>query len=409
MELWRHPEGLIDVARLGSEDRVGDALEQLLDPWAERLPPDTAAPLLVKPNLNNDLPGVTGNSTDLRVLAVLLAWLHARGYSDVTVADGPNVGVHRRGIDVFQRLRVDRLAACYGARTLDLNHDEGVELRLASGMIRVARAVVEARAVINLPSVKTHAEAVYSSCVKNLIGTVCGEQKRSMHDDLAANLVALATRLPTQLQLVDGLIAMEGNGPGDGDPRPLGLLAVGADPLIVDGVVSRLLGFGEDEIPYLALARQRGQLDPTSLPPGAPAFPPLVKAPPRGLLARLSDLRILRPVKVLARPITGRPAVARMAYRLGVIQDVYLTGEVRADARRLTGVDAARCVGCDACVRACPVELPFPAIASGGGDPRCLGCLYCFWACPYGAIELLGDPGPLKRALQRYRPNHRSS
>jgi len=408
MELWRHSGGLLDIVRLGRDDRVGDALGVLLEPWAERLPADLAAPLLVKPNLNNDLPGLTGNSTDLRVLAGVLAWLRARGHTDVTVADGSNVGVHRRGIDVFERLRVDRLAARYGVRTLDLNRVESTEKELATGPIRVARPVLEAAAVINLPSVKTHAEAVYSSCVKNLIGVVCGQHKRRMHDDLIANLACLPARVPTRLQLVDGLVAMEGNGPGDGDPRPLGLLAAGEDPLIVDALVSRLLGFGRDEIPYLARARQDGRLrDPAGGLDGAPAFASLVKAPPRSLLARLADARFLQPLKVAARPITGRPAVARLAYRLGVIQDVYLTGgEIEAEARRR---DEAACRHCGECERACPSGLTHEEIASGGEDPRCIGCLYCFWACPHGAIELHGDPGPLQRALDRYRPNHRSS
>ena len=66
-------------------------VRQLLDHFADLLPVDPAARIVLKPNLNNDLVALTGNSVDLRVLMALLTALRERGYTDLTVADGSNV------------------------------------------------------------------------------------------------------------------------------------------------------------------------------------------------------------------------------------------------------------------------------------------------------------------------------
>src|SRR4051812_32379788 len=92
----------VDVHEAFSPSSVDEAVRAVLTSFRHRLPSDVAARIVVKPNLNNDLVALTGNSTDLRVLCALLGGLRDLGYVDVTVADGPNVGVARRGIDVFK-------------------------------------------------------------------------------------------------------------------------------------------------------------------------------------------------------------------------------------------------------------------------------------------------------------------
>jgi uncharacterized protein (DUF362 family) len=132
------------------------------------LPSKRAARILLKPNLNNDLVALTGNATDLRLLRAFLEALRALGYRDLTVADGPNVGVRRKGIDVFHRLAVARLASLYDARVLDLNDDEPHMVPFVRGReTGLASTCVKADFVINLAKLKTHAEAGMSLACKN--------------------------------------------------------------------------------------------------------------------------------------------------------------------------------------------------------------------------------------------------
>ena len=54
--------------------------------------------------------------------------------------------------------------------------------------------------------------------------------------------------------LVDGIVAGEGNGPLDPQPRPTGLLLAGTDPLAVDLTCARLMGFDAGRLPLLTRA-----------------------------------------------------------------------------------------------------------------------------------------------------------
>ena len=401
---WTFSRGRVGLAEAWTGAEVRAAVPALLEFVADRLPADRGAAVVIKPNLNNDLPALTGNSADLRVLEALLGALVDRGYRDLTVADGPNVGVERRGIDAFRRLRVDRIAARHGARVFDLNHDEGRVVALhGGGRPRVARTILDAACYISVPKVKTHAEAGLSCALKNQVGITVGQDKRHMHRDLARNIFALSQHIRPHLVLVDGLVGMEGNGPGDGDPFRLGRLVVADDPLVNDLAVCRMVGLDLSEVPYLVAAREAGALDAALVAEIAAAVP-LVRAirrpPSRSRLAKAADVRALGWLKRAARPITDRPEVTTLAYDLGVIQDVY----AREDDG-VTGLtrDASRCGTCDRCVDFCPTGLPLAEIGVTADPARCVGCLYCWWVCPKDAIALDGPLGQLTRQIARYK------
>ena len=217
-----HARGRVEVRAAWTNAEVMETVEGLLSGWEAKLPADRGARVVIKPNLNNDLVALTGNCADLRVLAALIEALQRRGFTNLTVADGSNVGVERRGISSFKRLRIDALAAKYGVATVDLNHDEGRRIPLHAGAEPlVANTVLDADFLISVPKVKTHVEAGLSCAMKNWVGICVGQDKRHMHQDLGRNIVALSEVVQPDLILVDGLVGMEGNGPSSGTPRHL--------------------------------------------------------------------------------------------------------------------------------------------------------------------------------------------
>jgi uncharacterized protein (DUF362 family) len=63
----------------------------------------------------------------------------------------------------------------------------------------------------------------------------------------------------TVLTVLDGIVAGEGRGPLSPRDRPLGVVVAGTDPLAVDLVAVRLMGFDEEKLPKLCEAmRDRG-------------------------------------------------------------------------------------------------------------------------------------------------------
>jgi uncharacterized protein (DUF362 family)/ferredoxin len=409
MRAWRFRSPAIGEAEValcpawtGAEIRA--AVGALLRHFEHRLPVDRAARVVIKPNLNNDLVALTGNSVDLRVLDALLTELRARGYTDLTVADGSNVGVERRGINTLERLRVRPLCDRHGVRTVDLNHDAGRMVVLHGGAHpQVAVTVLDADFLISLPKVKTHVEAGLSCAMKNWVGITRGQDKRHMHRDLGRNIFALNEVVTPDLVLVDGLVGMEGNGPGDGSPYRLGQLLMSDHAIVNDVVVCQLIGLSPRAMPYLGHAEEAGRLDQALLDAVTAEVPRLRAvrpAPARGALARMADHRALEWLKIAARPITERPEVTALAYRLGVIQDVYSRQD---DSLTALHRDDRRCGDCVKCVDFCPTSLPLAEIGHTVDPSRCITCLYCWWVCPKDALRLEGELGPLARQAERYK------
>jgi len=397
----------VDLCRAWTRDEVEAGVEALVAAREDRLPARRDARVVLKPNLNNDLPALAGNSVDLRVLAALVGALRRRGYLDLTVADGANVGMDRRGLDGFRRLRVDRLCAALGVRLVDLNRDEGVPVPLHGGARpRVARTILDKDLLISIPKIKTHAEMQLSCAMKNWVGIAVGQDKRQVHYDLGRNIHALNELIRPDLVLVDGLVGMEGNGPGDGDPVRLGVLLASDDALVNDLFVCRLAGVDRCRVPYLAEAARRGQVTPAMERDLAAVQPihALVPPPPRSLQARLSEVGWLAWLKRAVRPAVDRPGVARLAYRLRIVQDVY---DREDDTLRVVGRDAARCGDCRRCEGFCPAGLARERIGADPEDPGCLQCLYCWLVCPRDALRVEGEARQLARQVERHGDSFR--
>jgi uncharacterized protein (DUF362 family)/Pyruvate/2-oxoacid:ferredoxin oxidoreductase delta subunit len=381
------------VGRAGIEDAVQQVLQ--LGPL-----PSLQSRIFIKPNLNNDLSALTGNSTDLRLLAAVVELLQRWGCADIVVGDGPNIGTYRKGIDVLERLGVRVLCAHYGVECIDLNHAPAIEISLTTGPVRVAKLCLEADFFINLPKLKTHAEAGMSLALKSLIGCVVGTDKRLVHHDLAANIVVLNEAIRPDLFIADALVAMEGNGPGDGVPCRTDTLVAGTDAFALDLTTARLFGLNPDSIPYLRVAVRRGHLEQADF--AVAGLEPLLRLGPpasRGRLTRLLDSRTLANLRDLTRFIHGQEWARRLLYRLHILQDVYEAPDARIERLWL---DADRCTRCGLCLDYCPLRLPIIDRGFAFDSELCRRCLYCFQVCPEQAIQVEGELGYLRRHFARY-------
>jgi len=385
------------------------AVSTLLD--SAPLPTDRSAQILLKPNLNNDLVALTGNATDLRLLRALLEALLARGYYNLTVADGPNFGIRRKGINVLHRLAVDRLAALYGAQVCDLNDDEAHMVPLVRGrQTGLAATCLKADFVLNLAKLKTHAEAGMSLACKNLIGCNVAGYKKRAHDDLPRAIVRLARLLPAGLHVVDGLVAMEGNGPGDGTPRELGLLFAGRNPFLLDAAIAQWVGIGPAHLPHLAVARAEGLLSDkdwaavTTLEP----LTALEPAPRPFWITRMLARNELSGLRDAVRPLFDNRPVRALLQRTHVVQDIYEAAEAQVTLKlgprdRGRGYAGGHDAGLARLSAYCPLELDIAGFRFDPAESRCIRCLYCYWLDRDDVIELQGEQGYLATHLRRYR------
>lgn len=218
--------------------------------------------VILKPNYTGNVPEDTGGVTSCQVLESVIRLVKEGGAGEITILEGCGtvaLGTQR----IFENLGVTGLAERYGVRLLDANllpmrivKDE--KLR-EMGNLAIAELVFDGSLIINIPVMKTHPLVEVTVAMKNMNGLLSPFDKRRFHDvNLRKAIAEYHTILPSYLTIVDGLIGMEGMGPVEGMPVPLGVIMAGENPAAVDAVAARVMGFCPEEIPYLQYAREAG-------------------------------------------------------------------------------------------------------------------------------------------------------
>jgi uncharacterized protein (DUF362 family)/Pyruvate/2-oxoacid:ferredoxin oxidoreductase delta subunit len=322
--------------------------------------------VLLKPNLLKARPPEAAVTTHPEIVRAVIRLVHEAG-AQAMVGDSPGIGDLRR---VCERSGILDVVEQEGAVLADL--DEAVTVKNTGRFQRfeVARAAIEADAIINLPKFKTHGMTTLTGAVKNLFGCVPGKRKVQWHLSTGVDhasftgmLVELARLLKPRLTIMDSVVGMEGNGPGSGDPRAIGLIMAGQDPVAVDVVCGELVGVAPEALQVIRAAFEAGFGEPR-----------LENIRIRG--ESISDVRI-RDFRLPPRehPEWKMPEWARRA-----LKDALTTRPV---------IDDHACIRCGICQSHCPKK----AIADNGKtlviDYRnCIRCFCCQEFCPSGAITV---------------------
>ncbi len=130
--------------------------------------------------------------------------------------------------------------------------------------VYISKIVDEADVVINLPKFKTHSLTTFTGGIKNLYGVVPDGLRRRFHrdylrpEDFCQMLVDVYSITQPELTIIDGIMAMEGEGPGSGKMRNLGLILAGKDTTAVDAVASRIIGLKPEDVLTTRYAGERG-------------------------------------------------------------------------------------------------------------------------------------------------------
>jgi uncharacterized protein (DUF362 family) len=217
--------------------------------------------VLLKPNFVEPDPQGVINTHPAVVAAARECFLRL-GARSVVVAEGPGNERDTEGILETNGLR-HYLGPLPGT-FVDLNLDDLclVPTRTRASRIKelyLPRTVLEADFVVSMPKLKTHHWAGVTLSLKNMFGIVPGScygwPKNTLHwAGLTHSILDINSTIRPDFAIVDGIVAMEGNGPIQGDAKPCGLLVVGDDPVAVDATCVRIMGLLPERIDYLARA-----------------------------------------------------------------------------------------------------------------------------------------------------------
>lgn len=233
--------------------------------------------------------------------------------------------------------------------------------------------------LINLPVLKTHVVSGMSIAMKNLMGLLPREDRRSMHTlGIQQCIVDLNLGLRPDLNIVDGSVGQDGDGPLYGEAAHLGALVAGRDSLAVDLACCQIVGVDPRAIGHLRLGQlQLGPRQPHLLGDRIEAERPY-RLPQVASLYRFA-FWLMFPLDYPYAKATGSH----------LCTDVYHSGLLGTRPK----IVAERCTRCGVCVEACPLPNVID-LATLRVNPRtCERCLLCYEACPEGAITVKGMSG----------------
>ncbi|MFQ6053997.1 MAG: DUF362 domain-containing protein, partial [Candidatus Bathyarchaeia archaeon] len=211
--------------------------------------------VVIKPNVSHPRNPSGMVSTDPRVVEAVIRLVRRRT-GRITVVESDNISgsAERRMAETGFLRRLEEL----GAEFINLSGDKAETHEVDGLEIEIPRTVLDADYLINLPKMKTCGYTLVTLSIKNLFGVLPTAKKNKLHRHLDEILPYLAKVIRQDLIVVDGITAMEGNGPLIGTPRALGVVVAGTSPAAVDAVCTGIMGFDPREVRHLTRAHEMG-------------------------------------------------------------------------------------------------------------------------------------------------------
>ncbi len=299
---------------------------------------------------------------------------------DITVGDDLPSGQE----DIFVPSGYRQVCAELGIRLVNLKETGFVEIPVRGEVLDkcyVARPVLEADAIINLPKLKTHSFTLYTGAVKNMFGVMphglrIGCHRRFVRNDVFSEmLVDLFSCVRPHLSVMDAVIGHEGEGPSAGSPKNIGLVLASSDGVALDAAATRIVGYEPLRIYTTHYAHERGL--------GVGDIDALEIAGDK-----LEDVEV-KDFKHSAF------AVSLFRRRLPSFLYAYIQGQLSL----IPEVISSRCTACSECVNICPARaISVLQEAAWIDEKKCIHCLCCHEICRFRALRL--KQFPLGRLLR---------
>ena len=225
--------------------------------------------------------------------------------------------------------------------------------------------------IVNVPKLKTHVMMGVTLAIKNTFGFIIGLEKSKLHfklkekDQFASMLVDLNNFVKPVINIMDGIVGMEGNGPGNGDPVNVGIISASHNSLAMDITMCKLIGVDPLSIwtNKVALSKEKGSFVDRINVVGEK----LDDVKVRFKVSKEQPLRFVIPkgvAKVLGNLITAKPKI-----------------------------NIKRCKACSECIKICPAKTIHMKQYNGKktawiDKKDCIRCFCCHEICPYDAIDI---------------------
>jgi len=288
--------------------------------------------------------------------------------AEITVGDEIEPGA----TDGFSVSGFRQMCQRVGVRLINLREEGFVATECKGYFLETvyrSRTAIEADVIVNLPKLKTHALTVFTGGVKNMYGTIPVNLRRRLHgdyprsEDFSRMLTDIFSGVRPHLTVMDGIVAMEGEGPSGGGLRDLGVVLASRDAVALDAVATKIIGMDPMDIGTTRYAHERGlgvgRLDSIDV-----AGHSIESVAVRDFRLPASAARTI--LSRIPAPLS-RFAVGQFSVRPRVVKQ--------------------RCTACAECVRACPTgAITIKDKTAGIDRGTCIECMCCHEVCRFDAI-----------------------
>ena len=244
---------IVAVVRVAGD--VGAAVRQAMEVAEfERFVP-AGARVAVKPNLGWDL-FIPGSITSPLVVAAVLDQLETRAGERVLIeADQVLENVQ----SVFERC-FEPLCRARGVPFVNMSRAPRRSVRLeGAGVLHQVSLprVLDGACLVTVPVMKTHDKTGLSGAIKNQWGCL-PETRHNFHLVVDEALVDILRLTRPAFAVVDATVALEGDGPKTGRPKPMDLILASGDPVALDAVQAYIMGWEPGEIAHVRMCGEAG-------------------------------------------------------------------------------------------------------------------------------------------------------
>jgi len=328
--------------------------------------------LLLKPNLlatDTSTKCATTNPEVFKAVATAFKGQCASlTYGDSPAFQSPKSVSRKNGIGAY--------AESLGIELSDF--ESGSEITFPEGIqnkkFTIANGILQKDCLISICKMKTHGFMKVTGAIKNQFGAIPGTLKGEFHvkvpdsNTFAKMLIDLNRYLKPRLYIMDGIVAMEGNGPRSGDAKQMNVLLFSTDPVALDATFCRIIN-----------------LDPTYVPTN-------VYGKEFGLGTYLEN-----EIELVGDPLQSFVSKDFNVKRTPLTP--HKSENIAKNLRSIIGkkpiINQNKCVKCGICVKMCPLTPKALNWVGKEGEnipqydyTRCIRCFCCQELCPEGAITI---------------------
>lgn len=210
----------------------------------------------IKPNLVLASPAWEGATTHPQIVAGLIEYLRAEGFTDIKILEGAWVGARTK--DAFDVCGYTDISQKYDITLVDLQKDKATMQDCGGMKIEVCNSALAVDFMINLPVQKGHCQTVLTCALKNNKGVISNSEKRHFHAmGLHKPIAHLNLKAKNDFILVDAICGDLDFEEG-GNPIQTNMMYAALDPVLCDAFAASQMGISQNEVPYISYAEELG-------------------------------------------------------------------------------------------------------------------------------------------------------